>query len=212
MSWTEGLQWADQELMTEVKLDAQEGRSEWIRNSFGQRVLVWSHDVSASWWTDDYTGSPSAVWPQVRLKWESTAPGSSGPWYTNAAGAPISDFGSGGEPPWQSEVYLWEIVSTRNNSWTRTTQDITNTSVVCTVQFAPELSPTVWGDVGDPILDVANVRITEEIAYFSAWAEIFPYINAGPMTNSVTNRIGCAIKNVFVIASDTDKNYPHELP
>jgi hypothetical protein len=158
--------WQDDELMTEIKLDAQQGSSDFLRDRARNRILFGTAEISS----EEYNtgGSPTGS-SQVRLVVRPT--GSAIVLKTNAVAFQPTTVAS------SLIDSAWAVAEAKNVSWSETPSTMKDFDVLWQWRAAHDEDPDAgWATLG--ATDVLDVGFWDEANdYVSLWAEVIAIPN-----------------------------------
>jgi hypothetical protein len=188
--------WADQEVMTEQKLDAQQGNADFNRELLRHRIIASSIGVSAGY----YTNAGSVTWggtSEFRLKFTRTTE------TTLVTNAITMNF----TVP-TLHIPSWTRLAIVNAAWTPAPPTGQGTLTV-----TPQLQQTPgsgWLD-GSPVLaKFPLMNATTEADYFCAWAHVFVLANYAGFHTYSQYDVTVVYKDLVVIAGRVDQTFPFD--
>lgn len=158
--------WQDDERMTEIKLDGQQGTSDFLRDRARNRILFGTCEVSSEEY--DSGGSPSGA-SQVRLIVRPTGSGIT--LKTNAVTMQPGMIGLGGLEP------LWTLAEAKNVAWSESPSTMKDFDALWQWRPDADADPEFgWATLGST--DVLDVGFWDEANdYVSLWAEVIAIPN-----------------------------------
>jgi len=146
----------------------------------------------------------------VRINWK--APGGA-----TFLTAETENFGNGipgQDPPSYPVRANFSRLSVLNQAWA---PGDTVGTLEAEIQFRPNEAeswvPMPGWESGDgAIFSLPNVQVRSDLAFFTAWADVQPFIDVGPLDSVRANGLVVLIRNVVVIGSIENKSFPHAFP